>query len=126
MAAASTRRKREADIGIPDFLGITARIQTVATLLEEGQTSLQFDEQLRIGNGHRPSDVHPHFANKMENPPTYAERARAIREGIHALVEANADIREELTAEAVKRRRARERYHEQDDGLSRYANTPSP
>jgi len=104
---------------LPDFLGLAARVQSVSNLLEQAQTQLQENEQTRIVNGKKPSDT-LHGFQGQKGAPSYAERAQQLKDGIAALLEANEDIRDELTAEALKRRRARERHFEQDDGLSRY------
>jgi hypothetical protein len=107
---------------LPDFLGIAARVQSVSDLLEAAQAQLQQLESMRIVNGHEASDP----IATGGDAPSYRKRMEDLTSGIRALMEANGDISDELTAEAVKRRKARERYHEQDDGLRRYTNTPSP
>jgi len=108
---------------LPDFLGKTARIQSVSNLIEQAQAHLQDNEFARIINGHRESD--PIIVGR-DDAPTYAERAKQLTEGMRALLSKNADIADHLAGEAARRRDARERAFREDDGLKRYASTPSP
>ncbi len=111
-------------IPLPDFRGIAGRVQQVSDLLEQGQGQLVYFENLRIGSCHKPSDPILLPPGVTEGP-TYAEREQQLKEGIAALWKKNADIADELRIEAAKRRKAFERYHEQDDGTRRYATAPS-
>lgn len=91
---------------MPDFFGVTGRVQTVCDLLENAQGQLQHFQALRLVNGH--DLTHPLPVPDNPDGLDYQTRFRQLAEGISALLEANQDIRDEITAEALKRRKKRE------------------
>jgi len=100
---------------IPDFLGKAARVDSVASLIQQGQEQLQNFRGMMILNGHKPSDPMPVTdAKSGDSIPTYGERFKSIDAGIRSLMEENADIYEELVAEAVARRKQVERKIERE------------
>lgn len=100
-----------------DFLGVSARVDSIATLLQGAQEQKQELEHVRVLNN-RELDDHIDVPDKREEAPTYRERIDALNEGISSLLLANEDIYEELMVEAASRRKQVERRIEkagQDD-----------
>ena len=91
----------------PDFLGVASRVQSVADLIQSAQAQHQELRGLLLLNGHSEDDTIP-TANG-DGTATYKERFASLRTGVSSLVEANKDIADELTAEAVRRRKKLER-----------------
>lgn len=120
--------------GIPDFLGDAARIENVGALLQTGQNKLSRLQQLMVFEGHEPTTPCPEApvnaaAAEVElrklgwtgeqieralsaakpSSTTYQERFDALKRGMQALMTENQDIRDELVAEAKRRRTAIEK-----------------
>lgn len=87
---------------IPDFLGVAARVDSVASLLQGGQLQLQNLRYLMIVNRQTPADYVP--AGTDRGSITYQQHFDALESGMRALMDENQDIVRELIAEAVIRR----------------------
>jgi len=101
--------------GVPDFLGTAARVDSVATLIQRAQEQHQHLHHIMVLNGQSPSDHVAMDGQGEAIAPTYQERFESLTKGILELIEQNQDIADELTAEAVKRRKAIERRLENAD-----------
>lgn len=105
----------EIDSDIPDFLGKASRVHSVASLLQSGQEQLQRLDHVRIFN-HRSWGDLVDLTENEQAPYTYEHRRESLLEGMKKLLDNNEDIKEELIAEAVARRRQVERQIERSLG----------
>lgn len=98
---------------LPDFLGKAARVERVGALLQSGQEQIAGLRAGMIANCHEDGDPIPTPPPPAgQEPPdteTYGERIQRLHEGMAALWRDNEDIREDLTAEAVRRRKVVEK-----------------
>lgn len=96
-----------------DFLGKASRVHSVASLLQNAQAQLQQLQHVMLLNQKTLDDAVDLEEGKLATY-TYRERIELLTSGMSALISDNEDIKDELIAEAVTRRKLVERNIEKE------------
>lgn len=90
-----------------DFVGDDQRVQTVATILQQSQQQHLQLKQAMFANDHDEDTVIPDWPTDPK--PTYGKQLERLTTGVKRVLDANADIADELAEEAFRRRRQAKR-----------------